>query len=58
VTDGSDNDSLRKKKSMMIKVKRKNDSYPILPSMEMIDGHELKYKKQLIGTFVGDIYCL
>jgi hypothetical protein len=58
VTDSSDDDSLRKKKSTMIKMKRKNDGYPILPSMEEIDSHELKYKKQLIGTFVGDIYCL
>jgi hypothetical protein len=27
------------------KMKRKNNGYPILPSMEEIDGHELKYKK-------------
>ena len=56
MTDDSDDDSHPKKKSTPIKMKRKTNGYPILPSMEEIDGHDLKYKKQLIGTFVGDIY--
>jgi hypothetical protein len=37
-------------------MKRNNDGYPILPSMEEIDCYELVNKKQLIGTFVGDVY--
>jgi hypothetical protein len=56
VSDDSDDDSHRKKKNTPIKMKNKSNGYPILPSMEEINGHDLKYKKQLIGTFVGDIY--
>jgi hypothetical protein len=54
--DGSDDDSEGKKKSGSIRMKRNNNGYPILPSMEEIDGYELVYKKQLIGTFIGDVY--
>jgi hypothetical protein len=42
---------------MKIIMKRNNYGYPILPSMGEINLHELKYKKQLIGTFVGEVYC-
>ena len=58
MTDDSNDDSHPKKKSMPIKMKGKTNGYPILLSMEEIDSHDLKYKKLLIGTFVGDIYHL
>jgi len=37
-------------------LKKNKDGYPILPSIEEIEGHELVYKKKLIGRFMGDVY--
>ena len=56
LADSSDDESVGRKKRGTIKLKRNDDSYPILPSMEEIDGYELVHKKQLIGTFMGDVY--
>jgi len=38
-------------------MKPNNGGYPMLLSMEEIDRYELACKKQLIGAFMGDIYC-
>jgi hypothetical protein len=37
-------------------MKRNDNGYPVLPSMEEIDSYELVYKKMLIGAFMGDVY--
>ncbi|KAF8486612.1 hypothetical protein F5888DRAFT_1640084 [Russula emetica] len=57
-TDGSEDESARKKKSpeIEIKLKRNKDGYPILPSLQEISHHGLTYKKRLIGKFMGDVY--
>jgi len=54
--DGSDNESTKRKKSPEITLKRDRDGYPMLPSLEEINGHGLLYKKRLIGKFMGDTY--
>jgi hypothetical protein len=56
VNDGSDNESAGKKNSPQIKLKKDEDGFPTLPSLEEINGHGLLYKKQLIGKFMGDMY--
>jgi hypothetical protein len=43
-------------KSPVIKLKRNEDGYPILPSLEEIDRHGLIYKKRLVGKFMADVY--
>jgi len=37
-------------------LKRNKDGYPMLPSLEEINGHTLLYKKKLIGKFMSDVY--
>jgi hypothetical protein len=49
---------IRKKKCQEIKLKRNEDGYPVLLSLEQINEHDLLCKKKLIGTFIGDIYGL
>ena len=46
----------RKQKSTEVLLKKNKDGYPILPSIEEIEGRELVYKKKLIGRFMGDAY--
>jgi hypothetical protein len=60
LTDDDDDEPvpMRKKKCREIKLKRNEDGYPILPSLEQINEHDLLCKKKLIGTFIGDIYGL
>jgi len=55
-TDGSKDDSSRKKKSPEIRLKRNKHGHLILLSLEEIDWHGLLYKKQLIGKFMSDTY--
>ena len=57
-TDGSEDDSSRKKRSPEIKLKRNKDGYFILPSPKEIDRHGLLYKKRLIGKFMSNAYSL
>jgi hypothetical protein len=45
-----------KQKSTEVILKKNKDGYPILPSLEEIEGRELVYKKKLIGRFMGDVY--
>jgi hypothetical protein len=54
--DGSDDEPARRKKGPAIKLKRDRDGYPMLPSLEEINGNGLLYKKRLIGKFMGDMY--
>jgi len=49
---------VKKKECLEIKIKRNKDGYPILPSPEEVDRHELPCKKKFIGRFMGDIYGL
>jgi hypothetical protein len=56
LTDGSEDETPRKRAIPEVKLKRNKDGYPILPSLEEIDGYELLRKKQLIGKFIGDAY--
>jgi hypothetical protein len=62
LADGSDlgdaSDSGRKQKSTMVVLKRNQRGYPVLPSLEEIQGRELVYKKKLIGKFIGDVYSV
>jgi len=51
-----DSDSGRKQKSTEVLLKKNKDGYPILPSIEEIEGRKLVYKKKLIGRFMGDMY--
>ena len=39
-----------------MKLKKNKKGYPILPSVEEIDGLTLIDKKKLIGRFMGDVY--
>lgn len=56
MTDRSEDESERRRRTPEIKLKQNEDSYPMLPSIEEFEGHELLYKKQLIGRFIRDIY--
>jgi len=56
LSDGSENKAPKKQKNPRVKLKRNNDSYPILPSLEDLDSYDLLYKKRLIGKFIGDVY--
>ena len=56
MSDGSENKAPKKQKNPRVKLKRNNDSYPILPSLEDLDSYDLLYKKRLIGKFIGDVY--
>jgi len=60
LTDGDEDEPapIRKKKCREIKLKRNEDGYPVLPSLEQINEHDLLCKKKLIGTFIGDVYGL
>jgi hypothetical protein len=58
LTDGSKDGSARHQpKTPVVKLTMDKDGYPILPSLEEIDRRGLLYKKQLIGKFLGNIYC-
>ena len=39
-----------------IKMRRDKGGYPILPSPEELDRHELPCKKKFVGRFMGPIY--
>jgi hypothetical protein len=41
---------------MEVILKKQSNGYPILPSLEEIEGHLLIYKKKLIGKFMSDVY--
>jgi len=56
MTDHSDDEPERRRRTQEIKLRRNKDGYLMLLSIEDIEGHELLYKKQLIGRFIGDIY--
>ena len=56
MTDCSDDEPERRRRTQEIKLRRNKDGYPMLPSIEDIKGHELLYKKRLISRFIGDIY--
>ena len=56
MTNHSDDKLERRRRTQEIKLRQNKDGYPMLPSIEDIEGHELLYKKQLIGRFIGDIY--
>jgi hypothetical protein len=47
---------MRKQTCPEIKLKRDSDGYPILPSPDEVDRHDLLCKKKLIGRFIGDVY--
>ena len=47
---------MKKQECPEIKMKRKKDGYPVLPSPEEVDRHALLCKKKLIGRFMGDVY--
>jgi hypothetical protein len=47
---------VKKQECPEIKMKRKKDGYPVLPSPEEVDRHALLCKKKLIGRFMGDVY--
>ena len=56
MTDRSDGEPERRRRTQEIKLRRNKDGYLMLPSIEDIEGHELLYKKWLISRFIGDIY--
>lgn len=56
MSDGSEDEAPKKRKNPGVELKRNNDGYPILPSLEDLDGYDLLYKKRLIGKFIGDVY--
>jgi len=56
MADSSKDEPRQKQKSLEIKLKMNEDGYPILPSPEEIDGHDLLYKKRLVGRFMSDVY--
>jgi hypothetical protein len=60
LTDGDEDEPtpMQKKKCQEIKLKQNEDGYPVLPSLEQINEHDLLYKKKLIDTFIGDVYSL
>jgi len=58
MTNRSEDEPKKKKKTREIKLKRGKHGYLILPSLEDINGYELQCKKQLIGRFITDIYSL
>ena len=47
---------MRKHKCPEIKLGRNDNGYPVLPSPEEIERHDLLCRKKLIGRFMGDIY--
>ena len=60
LTDGEEDEPApnQKKKCQEIKLKQNEDGYPVLPSLEQINEHDLLCKKKLIGTFIGDVYVV
>jgi len=58
MTDHSKGKLEGRRRTQKIKLRWNNDSYPMLPSIENIEGHELLYKKQLISRFIGNIQWL
>jgi len=52
----SKNEPKGKGESPEVKLKKNKKGYPILPSVEEIDGLTLIDKKKLIGRFMGDVY--
>jgi len=58
MTDCSEDEPKKKKKTREIKLKRGKHRYLILPSLEDINGYELQCKKQLISRFITNIYSL
>jgi hypothetical protein len=60
LTDGNEDEPapVQKKKCQEIKLKQNKDGYPVLPSLEQINKHDLLCKKKLIGMFIGDVYIL
>jgi len=52
----SENEPKGKGESLEVKLKKNKKGYPILPSVEEIDGLTLIDKKKLIGRFMGDVY--
>ncbi len=56
MTDHSNDEPERRRRTQEIKLRWNKDGYLMLPSIEDIEGHELLYKKWLIGRFIGDIY--
>jgi len=56
MADSSGGEPRQKQKSLEIKLKMDKNGYLILPSPEEIDGHDLLYKKRLIGRFMSDVY--
>lgn len=58
LTDGSKSRSTRKQTCPEIELKRGNDGYPILPSLDEVERHDLLCKKKFIGNFIGDVYSM
>jgi len=54
----SKNEPKGKGKSPEVKLTKNKKGYPILLSVEEIDGLTLIDKKKLIGRFMGDIYSV
>ena len=48
----------KKQKSIDIKLMQNKNGYLTLPSLNEINGHDLLYKKQLIGKLINDTYSL
>jgi hypothetical protein len=47
---------MRKHKCLEIKLGRNDSGYPVLPSPEEIECHDLLCRKNFIGRFMSDIY--